>query len=510
MSNKFAKFISLALVAIMLLSVLVACTGDNPNGDSTTPEGNENATTPEAGATSGEGEKKEEAPEVFDTNGYEFIILCKDNTLWFEMYANEAGSQTGEAISDALYTREAHIEDLYNCEIELVVDSDAHEKIKINDAGGGDHIADLLYTTGTNTLNVAMTGALRDVLKINELKLGASYWDQNIQNEYQIGSALYCLEGDINIRDDLRTMQITVNKKLYTDYNLTTTYGDIYELVRQKKWTFDTMLEMSKDLYADPDGNGQSMSDTYGIISEATAPYYFMLGSGLRAVVNNNNKLESCLNDATLLDAVDKTMTLASNNSVAIINGGNIIGTNSVWDDAIDLFVNDKALFRSSALSSVNSYIDMESEYAIVPVPMLYNTGTRYYCWVAAGNHYPAAIPYAGVEDIKTTATIIEALAYYSKYLETDNYNMAFYEKLADYRLGRTKEDVEMLDLIFDSKTFELDQPLAATMLENRMYTKTKEKYTDSFASIIKGLERTATMNVQRIQQSFDKAAAME
>ena len=237
----------------MLLTALVACNGTNDPAV-TTPQGGGDATTPAVGGdvTSGEGETKEEAPAVIDCDKYEFIILCKDNELWFEMYANETGAQTGEAISDALYTREVTLEQMYNCEITLVKDSKIDDKVRLNaGSGSGEHIADAIYTTGSSTLQLARAGALRNVYKIPELRLQNSYWDQNIQKEYQVGKALYCLEGDINIRDDLRTIQVTVNKDLYEKYKLNESYGNLYDLVRNKKWTFDTMMEMSKDLYED-------------------------------------------------------------------------------------------------------------------------------------------------------------------------------------------------------------------------------------------------------------------
>lgn len=506
MNKNLSKIIAVFMIAVMLLSVLVACNGDGEG--STTTAGGDNVTTPGGSVTSGEEEKKEEAPPVIDCNDYNFIIRCKDNELWFEMYANEAGAQTGDAISDALYTREVHIEELYNCDITLVKDSKISDTIKLNaGSGSGDHLADIIYTTGKDTLNLAKTGALYNVLDIPELQLGASYWDQNIQTEYKIGANLYCLEGDINIRDDLRTMQVTINKDLYKNYGLETTYGSIYDLVRDKKWTFDLMMQMSSDRYEDPDDNGHSMEDTYGLLAEGTASYYFFLGSGLRAVKNVDSTLVHCLDDPLLLEAVDKAMTIASNQSVCIVNSGKILGMTSTWTDAITLFTSDQALFRSSALSSVNGYMEMKSDYGIIPIPMLFEGGDRYYCWTSSGNHYPLSIPYDGVENISMTATIVEAMAYYSKYLTMDNYNEAFYERLADFRLGQTVDDVEMLDTIFDSKTFELDQPLVVTSLENQMYNKTKEGYTGSFASIIKSSATLAKYNVQTIQAAYDKIA---
>ena len=501
MKNIALRVTSVALVVLMLLTALVACGGTNDPAQ-TTPSG-EAFTTPSAGDVT-EGETKELAPEVVDCNGYNFIILCKDNQLWFEMYANETGSQTGEAISDALYAREIYVEGLYNCNIVLDKDSSADQKVRLN-ASGDEHIADVIYTTGKLTLSLAQVGALRNVLEIPELRLQNSYWDQNIQKEYRIGNSLYCLEGDINIRDDLRTMQVTINKTLYEKYQLHETYGDIYDIVREKKWTFDMMYEMTKDRYEDPDDNGHSMADTYGVMIETTAPYYFFLGSGLRPVKNVDSTLVSCLEDPLLLEAADKAMTLAGGGPFCIINSGNIKGVTDTWPDAITMFKNNQSLFRSSALSSVNGYIDMESDYGILPIPMIFETGDRYYCWVSSGNHYPLSIPYSGIENISVTASIIEALAYYSKYYEIDNYNEAFYERLADFRLGQTPDDVDMLDLIFSTKTYELDQPLAITGFENQMWQRTKAESTSSLAAVIKSLTTSAKTKAQKVQEAFAK-----
>ena len=497
MKTKTTRFISIILLSLCFLTTLVACKNETGSND---PLGS--ATPPIIETT--EGQIIEEIPAVVDCDDYEFIILCKDNELWFEMYANETGSQTGDAISDALYTREIYIEDLYNCNVTLKKDSKADEKVRLN-ASSDEHIADALYTTGKLTLTLAKTGTLRNVLDIPELRLSNSYWDQNIQKEYRIGKALYCLEGDINIRDDLRTMQVTINKTLYEKYGLNETYGDIYKLVTDYEWTFDKMVEMTKDRYEDPDDNGQSMQDTYGVLMETTAPYYFFLGSGIRPVVTVDNVLVSCLEDPLILEAADKAISILDNNAYCMINSGSIKGVTDTWPDAITIFKNDQTLFRSSALSSVNGYIDMTSEYGILPIPMMFDTNERYYCWVSSSNHYPLSIPYNGVEDISKTAIIIEAMAYYSKYLKQDNYNEAFYERLADFRLGQTPEDVEMLDIIFESKTYELDQPLVITGFENQMWNRAKARSTSSMASVISAYRDRAKYNAEQTQSDFAK-----
>jgi hypothetical protein len=502
-SNLITRALALMLAIFTVAVMLVACAqtgkGDETSGSpdrTTTPEGTDSETVAES-------KEEDDKPEVIDTNGYDYFIYCKDNKLWFEMYACEAGTATGDIISDALYARETYIENLYNCNITMIKDSKIADKLEINhDVGGPDaeHLADIVFTSGKDTLNLALKGIFENVLKLENLRIGNSYWDQNIQKEYLLSESLFCLEGDINVRDDLRTMQVTYNKKLYEDYNLDDTYGSIYDLVRNYKWTFETMMTMCRDLYQDVDGDGyQGMKDIYGILSEGTAPYYFFLGSGKKPVTNDNGKIVINLADEAILEYVDKTLELGYNSSSCVVNNGQIVGMSSTWDDAITLFKGNQALFRSSALSSVNGYVDMDADYGLLPIPMINENQGRYYCWTASGNHYPLSIPVDGIKDYNTSTLITEALAFYSKYAKTDNYNEAFYEMLADYRLGQTADDTDMLDIIFASKTYELDQPLVITKVENRMYTLTKQKYTGSMKPEIDAMFTSSKMRADEI-----------
>ncbi len=505
--KKTLRLLSLLLAFLLIVAMLTACK-ENPNTEEN-PETTESNNAVTGGPTGDvTTEYVERLPDPVDTNGYDYIIRAKDNSLWFEMYSCEAQSQTGDIISDALYERELLVEDLYKCKISFVKDSKIKDTLEINnEAGdGADHLADIVFMPAKDSLGLAMKGIYENVFSFKNLQLQHSYWDQNIQNEYKIGNALYLLEGDINVRDDLRTMQITFNKDLYEVYGLDDEFGSLYDLVREYKWTYEIMMAMCQNLYSDADNDSrQSMKDTYGMISEATAPYYFFLGSGKKPVTNDNGKLTLHLTDTEILESVDETIKLASMDSICIINNGKIAGTSSVWDDAITLFVNDQGLFRSSALSSVNGYVNMKSDYGILPVPMVSDTQTRYYCWTAAVNHYPLAIPAAGIKDYNTSTMITEALAFYSKYAPNDSLNDAFYSKLGDYRLGQTPEDTLMLDIIFESKTYELDQAIVISKLENRMYSLTKERFTGSLKSEIDSMFDLTKSNLTSISEAFAK-----
>ena len=76
---------------------------------------------------------------------------------------------------------------------------------------------------------------------------------------------------------------------------------------------------------------------------------------------------------------------------------------------------------------------------------------------------------------------------------------------LADYRLARSPEDTRMLDIFFDSKTFDVDQTAKVTGLESAIWALAKAGNADGVASTISATKRTASKTVDRFLASLDK-----
>jgi hypothetical protein len=189
-----------------------------------------------------------------------------------------------------------------------------------------------------------------------------------------------------------------------------------------------------------------------------------------------------------------------------IVNNGVWFGGNDVWTEAGNVFKGGNVLFRSNALSSVNAYIDMTGDYGILPVP---NSGEthEYFCYVSGGNHRPLSFP-ANLKEVENAMLITEATAYYSRFTSNENNTSlrdAFYYVLADYRLARSPEDTRMLDIFFDSKTFDVDQTAKVTGLESAIWALAKAGNADGVASTISATKRTANKMVDRFLASLDK-----
>lgn len=497
------RILALICAVLMLVPAFVAC-AESGNGEDQTkaPAGNDPAQTqaPDA-ATTVEETTSYPVPELKKLDGYVYRAIVIGNEMWGPIYFAPDGEQNGNVINDALYRREAFLEEMYGIQVEHIVDSKALTTLG-NHVQTNTDLCEALYMSGTDTMSAATSGYVLDVNTLEGLQLNQPWWDQRIQKEYRIGNRLFTLEGDMNMLDELRTICVVFNKTLYDNYGYNTTYGTPYDLVDQNKWTYDTLMEMIKGVTVDPtDENG-----LWGMVSEVSAPYYFFLGQGHKTLINNGGEFVLNIESETISNALQKMIQLVKNQDVMIVNNGVWFGGNDVWTEAGNKFKSGNVLFRSNALSSVNAYIDMTGDYGILPVP---NSGEshEYFCYVAGGNHRPLSFP-ANLKEVENAMLISEATAYYSRFTSNENNTSlrdAFYYVLADYRLARSPEDTRMLDIFFDSKTFDVDQTAKVTGLESAIWALAKAGNADGVASTISATKRTASKMVDRFLSSLDK-----
>ena len=497
------RIIALLCALFMLLPLAVACaeTQDPVETEAKTDAPGAEQTNAPVVVETTEPEPQYPAPEAKDLQGFVYRNLIVGNEMWGPIYYSEEGDQNGNIINDALFRREAFLEETYGIQVEHIIDSKALTTLG-NHVQTDTDLCEALYMSGTDTMSAATNGYLLDINTLQGLQLDQPWWDQRIQKEYLIGDHLFTLEGDMNMLDDLRSICVVFNKTLYDNFGYNTTYGTPYDLVEQNKWTYDTLMEMIKGVTVDP----TSETSLWGMIAEVSAPYYFFLGQGHKTLTNNNGELVLNIDNETITNSLQKMIQLVKNQDVMIVNNGVWFGGNDVWNEAINVFKSGNALFRSNALSSVNGLIDMTGDYGILPVP---NGGEthEYYCYVSGGNHRPLSFP-ANLKDVESTMLITEATAYYSRFTSNSNNTSlrdAFYYVLADYRLARSPEDTRMLDIFFDSKTFDVDQTAKVTGLESAIWSLSKAGNADGVSSTITSTKKTAGKMVQRFLASLDK-----
>lgn len=496
-NNRFAKSVMCVVLVLLMMISAVSCGNDaqtnNPtqSGATTTaPAGNNagNQNPGDSDLTEQELYKPVKADYDRDLN-----IWVNQNGGDINFYFCEAEAYTGSIVNDALYRRQLFMEENFGVSLMMHLEADKiYDKLSVP-LSAGEYVCDAAMLNAVESFKLAQNGLLKDLARLSGFNLSASYWDQRIQSEYAIGDQIFMLEGDYTIYDEMRTYVVLYNDTLYSKYNYYDTYGTPYEMVENETWTLEKMLEMSAGMYVDNNNNDiRDEFDTYGIVGELTLPFYAFLGSGMKTIANNNGKMTLLIKDSTMYkliyDTFEDTMQIALNEDVLMPQ---LLSVDDVWTAASNVFEHGRALFRTTSLSAALRLGNMESLFGILPIPAYTENQGGYYCWVSGNNHSPITIPNT-VSDANEIAELLEIFCYYSKYMENGSLYDAFFEEFRLAKLCRTPEDVAMLNLVFDSKTFDFDQTTKITGIESALYSMAKQMDLTTLSSTLSGLRDSA------------------
>ena len=477
------------LLCLLMLLSAVSCNGDKKQEQEQTTQSaaTENVTTSGEQDPGNLSEQELYKPTVKDYDR-DLTIYSQGNYFYF----SEADGYTGEIVDDALFRRAAFMRDTYG--VNVIVNSKGNSQDLSNALSVGEYVCDFSMLKAVDSVKLAQKGLFQDLNGLKNLNLSASHWDQRIQSEYAIGDKLYFMEGDYTVYDEMRTYVVLYNDTLYNDHGYYDTYGTPYQMVADETWTLDKMLTMSKDMYLDNNHNEiRDEADSYGIVGELTLVYYAFLGAGMKTVTNDNGRLSLVIKDdaayQVIYDILEDTLKIASNESVLMPQL--MTGVDDIWTAASNVFEHGRALFRTTSLSAADRLGQMSSRFGILPIPAYTENQGGYYCWVSGNNHQPMMIP-KSVKDIDTTGEIIETFCYHSKYLSGSSLYDSYFEEFRYNKLCRTEDDVNMLDLVFRSKTFDFDQTTGVTGIESAMYALARDRQPTQLSSKIASLRGVA------------------
>ncbi len=526
-NRRMLRILALACALIMLLSVLVGCADvDDPNE---TENQSQNGGTVSTDPNQMSEEQRNNLPAKQDMGGFEFNMAVQYSSEDHLQYYISSEGLTGDAVSVALYNRNLFLQDYFNITItgeNIGEGKDMGQVAKeIQDANlAGDDSWDVCMMVASITMTtLATNGDLVNLLddSITGFNLGASYWDQRIQQNYAINGMLFCLEGDFTVLDELRTHGVLYNADLYNELQLNTKYGSLYDMVRKGEWTFDRMLEIFKNTTVSS-GGSLGKNDRWGMISETMAPYVMLLGSGSLGVRNNDNGTTSLIfDDATqtqiVTSALDDIITKMKGNDEILFADASkgILSASSAlcFREASSMFMNDQTLFKSSTLLDATWLGDMDSTFGILPVPMYTEGQDGYYCWTSSAAHTPLSIPWSVYSkgNLDKVVDIVEAMAYFSRYSQSGvSLYDAFYEKMTVAKLCRTVDDYEMLETIYESKTFDLDSAMNITKMLNLSVSAIGEKVSGGVSyggagSAVAAVKEQASKNYQRVIDALNE-----
>ena len=444
------KCISLSLALILAALSLLSCS-DN-GGEETKSASSE---TVQQSASNTESESETEAEKtVTDTvrekyssysyDGYEYKVLAPGPNAHFAY--DEVGADVNEVwveesdgtpLNDAIFARNLATEDLLGIKVTPIFadnDENIRNQVKTEVTAGTTD-----YDTVLNRMDYigpqAESGLYLNL--IDHLDTSNPWWDKNIVETFTMfNSKLYWITGDINVFDDFAVEVLFTNKSILEQNGFELPYKDVLE----GKWTIDRMYQIAKACEKDLDGDGKMTvgKDVIGHIEGNDHIKHWIYAMGEKSCdIDKDGNLEVNILTESHISAIDTLFSYMVEKQMTYTGA---------WQD----FLKGGIVFCGAMLGPINSLRDMESDFGVIPMAKKDEAQERYGNYVSNGWTTAYAIPMTN-KDPDRTGIILEVLCGFS----TDTVRSALYDVLFAAKLVRDTESVEMLNIIFDTKSYD-------------------------------------------------------
>jgi len=437
---RYIRHVFLLVALALLLYTFLGCASEKTTSKlETGPQ----STTEEE--TTAEVEQQPDVPDV-NMDGKEFVFIVRGPAYneWQsqDIYVEE---QTGEPIDDAVYIRNAYLEDKYNMKIREYGASDVgNEARRSIVAGSADY--DVVMANTSESATLASQSLLYNLHEMPYLDLSRDWGDQRAVKQLSIGNRLYFCTGDLSIMANDATWIMMFNKPMINDNKLESPY----DLVNSGKWTISKMHEMAKVTVKDLDGDGRMRYDVdcYGFVTHESSCEGFFFGSGCNIITKDENDLPqlSMMNER-VLRVLELAHPLIGNRELVV--NGSVQGLDPI-SQMQPVFESGRALFYGEVMQCIIRLRAMEIDFGVIPFPKLDETQPTYNHFV----HTTAAmmsIPVTNL-DLENTTIMLEAMAAKSKY----TLQRAYYDICLEGKFMRDEESAAMLDIILDTRNFDI------------------------------------------------------
>lgn len=458
------KIVSLILALLLLLTALSACSDDKPE-ESKAPSSAADVSKAE---TSDE-EQSEETSEGFKYATKRFAgttvkILTVDSSrhTYGEMQFVPDDELVSNTINEAVKERNNYIYDNFGITIETRTESYPSD-VLLNEIEGDAADYDLVCESVDRMVTRLADGlflSLDEYIDVND-----DWWDERALDNLSLdGVKHFFVSGDCMLTDVDNVYLTLFNKKIYADnVDVSGKYGDIYELVRSRQFTLDVFTEMAKAVSV-ADANGKwSFDATFGNLSHSYGATIMVNGCGVAMVEKSADGLRSTVLDERSQRVFDKVYALMSDKQTTeraeLIIGKGSHPSSYGFAELEEMFTSGRGLFYNTTVSSIsilkNSSVERDFEFGVLPIPLYDENQENYFCAVNRYQSSVIGVPVSAYDNIDAAAFLLNALGYCNTNLPS-NVMLAYKELTLKLQASDTEDDFEMLDLVFDSRFYDL------------------------------------------------------
>ncbi|MBQ8578667.1 MAG: hypothetical protein IJ449_11995 [Clostridia bacterium] len=482
------------LLLLLLTAVSVSCGNGGETGTPTSTDTSPLSNTATANTEEHINWESSGLPQV-DYDGRAFNILSADipdrSHSWKLVDTEETN---GDELNDAIFTRNAKIEELYNISIGVEYTTDNVSKFRQLILSGDDSYS-VYYNFINKLFTLSLEGVFCNFHDMPYINMEADWWDQQMIADLTVDDSLYILTGDINPHLNTKSFVIIFNKDMCDALDLEMPY----ETVLEGNWTLDVLKQYVSDINSDLNGDGKmDWNDRWGFLSEKANSYIMYFSGGGRVTQQNaDGKWEISFDSDKNVTLAQKSLEITADVTTTLL-ADDYAAQNS-WSAVSSWYSAGGALMRSTALEPIpRDYRSLDVNFGVLPYPKMDDTQASYVTLVGEG--YVFAVPITADEEF--TGLILEALAVES----VETVTPAFYDRCLNGKALRDEESEDMLDIIFASKTFDIgltNNDIGFLNTMSNLAVKGDTNAASAFASILSKAETA-------IEDMYDSFAAIE
>lgn len=451
------RIIALLLCAVLCTTLFAACNSGNKDESS-----NANYSTDDSGIQYNYGPRDYGEFPYKDQN-YEgsdpirvLAVEGSRHTYGEQQFVYDPEKE-GNIINSAVQKRNDFLEETYGITFEVTATKYPGETIA------------LLAQTSTDEFDLVNESIDRLVLGVTEnyylaldeyMNFSHPWWDSHAIETLSLGDKHYFLAGDALITDDDNTYLTLYNKNMYKTNGELVSIGDIYQIVRDGKFTIDLYYEMCKKV-SKPDSSGLwSFNATYGNLSHAYGATVMMNGCNIATVVKNENG-ELILNvdsegSVSAFGKVYELMSDLQNTQRAELVAGKSPNNSSTYGFAelAEMFCAGRGLFYNTTSNSISNLKskNLDFEFGVLPIPKLNEQQEEYCCTVNRYHSTALAIPTTVPSNsIPRIVFAMQALGFYNA-----DVIRAYYQTTLQLQAITADDDAEMLDIVYNNRFYDI------------------------------------------------------
>ena len=339
-------------------------------------------------------------------------------------------------------------------------------------------------------------GYFYNMLEVPHLNFENPWWHTEINDAYTHYNYLPCVLSDFSVNSYQYANLLVFNKTVAANNDIT----NLYDLVRDHKWTMDSFLETIKSVTSDSNGDGKmDVNDTWGY---ATNFGYHALtwayAIGEMGVTLTDDGVELGYRSEKFATLSEWLYDLLFTSKLAFEIG---------WDMPCDIsWDENRVLIQAIWLNDLEKFREYESAYGLLPYPMYDESQEKYYTYDDC-RHGTFGIPLTSpTENIEKTGLLLEALS-------ADSYHNLipkYLDSVVTFKLSRDEDSLEMLDYIMDGRVYDIGYAMPDAKRYSWIISEQLKNSKGALTSTVEKFTKVATSHYEKLLESYKTMGEME